>query len=157
MGLEEKVNALKAEEGLIDIDKYLSKPGNCSCGQGMKYVGLGIYRCENCGDEFKNEYGIIRDFVDKYGTTYSILEIADLTGVPKRIIDLFIRDGKFAKAAKQRVCCVCHKPIESGMYCNVCALRQIGDAMDNDRKKLSGSLRRNSEMEGIMHYRKGKE
>ncbi len=141
------------EQKLIDINQYLTCPGECKCGGKYVYHGLGTYECENCGTIFKNEYGIVRDFVDKYGTNYSIFEIAEKTGVPKRIIDLFIKDGKFITVEKQKVCIICHQPIESGVYCNKCALRQIQSSFENNRKKLSSGVRA-QDMKGEMHYGK---
>lgn len=141
-------------QGSVDIDKQLKTPEGCECGGSFEYVGLGVYKCSNCGNIFKNEYAIIRDFVDKYGTNYSILEISEMTGIEKRLIDLFIKDGKFVTVEKQRVCIICHQPIPSGIYCNRCALTQISDSMEENRRKNMSSSIRNVDMQGMMHHEK---
>lgn len=139
------------EKILIDVKKYLSMPAQCECGGQYIYQGLGNYKCEFCGSIYKNEYAIVRDFVDKYGTNYSIFEIAEMTNVPKRIIDLFVKDGKFIAVPKQRMCIICKEPIESGTYCNRCALRQIQDSFDTKRRPISSGLVQ-KDMRGEMHY-----
>lgn len=152
MDMSKKIIGL--EQGLVDIDKYLKKPGLCECGNNYTYEGLGVYKCEHCGSVFKNEYATVRDFVDKYGTNYSILEIAEMTGVEKKLIDMFVKDGKFDRVEKQRVCIVCHQPIQSGMYCSRCALSQISNSMDeNHRKKMSSGVM-TGDMKGTMHINK---
>lgn len=143
----------KIERLLIDVEKYLSTPEICKCGKNYSYYGLGVYKCDGCGAEFKNEYAIVRDFVDEYGTNYSIIEIAEMTKVSKAVIDLFVRDGKFVTVEKQRMCLICREPIISGTYCNRCALRQIEKSFERkDRKFSSGVL--NADMGGKMHHGK---
>lgn len=139
--------------GLIDVDNYLKKPGLCECGNAYTYQGLGRYQCEHCGNVFLNEYGTVREFVEKYGTNYSILEIAEMTGVSKKLIDMFVRDGKFIEVERQRMCIVCHQPIDSGLYCKRCALQQIGNDMEENRRNrnIMGSLK-NENMRGTMHH-----
>lgn len=142
------------EQGLINLDKYLKSPGKCECGNNYTYVGLGEYRCSHCGNVFKNEYAIVREFVDKYGTNYSIMEIAAITGVSKKLIDMFVKDGKFLTVERQRTCIVCRQPIESGVYCKKCALMQIDNSLDESRaqrKMMSGTIR-NEDMKGSMHH-----
>lgn len=142
------------EQGLINLDKYLKSPGMCECGNSYTYVGLGEYKCSNCGNVFKNEYALVREFVDKYGTNYSIMEIAAMTGVSKKLIDMFIKDGKFLTVERQRVCIICHEPIQSGVYCKKCALMQIDNSLDEsraNRKKMSGTIR-TEDMKGSMHH-----
>ncbi len=151
--MEKESKVFGLEQGLIDINKYLTTPGECECGADFVYHGLGTYVCESCGAVFKNEYGIVRDFVDKYGTNYSKIEIAEMTGVPKRIIDLFVKDGKFIEVEKQRMCIVCRQPIKSGIYCKRCALVQIEDSMEQHHRKIKSGLK-NPDMQGEMHYGK---
>ena len=141
------------ESALLDIATMLTKPGNCSCGEAFSYTGLGTYICKRCRSSFKNEYAKVRDFVDEFGTNYNIYEISKKTGVPKWLIDLFIKDGRFDTVKKQKRCRECKCPIEKGLYCNRCALRQINDEMQNDsRRHMTGSIRTNENMKGEMHY-----
>lgn len=154
----DKFKEKKLEPMLIDIDKYLESPDDNDCGCGDTsyiYRGLGIYECENCGKIFKNEYARVRDCVDEYGTNLSMFEISDKTGVPKRIIDLFVKDGRFVEVEKQRICKICKEPIDSGMYCNRCALRQIEKSFEEKtKKKFSSSVLNSGDMRGTMHIGK---
>lgn len=141
------------EQILIEVEAMLTKPGKCQCGEEYEYKGLGVYKCPGCKNIFKNEYAIVRDFVDEYGTNYSIIEIAEKTNVPKRLIDLFVKDGRFDTVKKQKKCIICHTPIGKGQYCNRCALRQIKGEMDNDRnRRIAGVIRENKDMKGEMHF-----
>lgn len=148
---EEKIEEM-LEDTLVDIGSLLTRPGMCSCGDEFEYRGLGCYVCPRCRNTFKNEYAIVRDFVDEYGNAYSILEISERTGVPKKLIDLFVKDNKFEMVKKQRRCRICRVPIEKGYYCSQCALLQIHDQIDSDRRKILGSGTRDADMEGKMHY-----
>lgn len=147
-----KINGL--EQGLVNLDKYLKTPGVCECGNKYTYIGLGEYKCENCGRVFKNEYAIIREFVDKYGTNYSIIEISAMTGVSKKLIDMFVKEGKFTTVDRQRECIICHQPIDSGVYCKKCALMQIDNSLEESRaqrKMMSGTMK-NDDMKGLMRH-----
>ena len=144
------------EQNLIDVEALLRKPEQCSCGEKFQYTGLGHYQCPRCKSTFRNEYAIVRDFIDEFGSAYSILEIAERTGVPKRLIDLFVKDKRFNLVKKQRRCRNCKQPIEKGFYCNKCALLQIHNEMAEDRRRIMGSGTKDADMEGKMHYFKGK-
>ncbi len=141
------------EEVLIDVEVLLTTPEVCQCGGEFEYKGLGDYECKICHGKFQNEYGVVRDFVDEYGTNYNIIEIAERTGVPKRLIDMFIKDQRFKTVKKQRKCRVCRSPIEKGHYCNKCALRQIKEEIESDNKRnIVGSLAKRESMKGEMYF-----
>lgn len=148
----DKHNDKGIEEILLNVEAFLTKPTLCKCGYTFKYQGLGVYKCEHCGEIFKNEYAKVRDFVDEYGTNYNILEIAEQTGVSKRLIDMFIKDKRFDTVKKQKKCIVCKTPIEKGQYCNRCALIQIQDEMDAEHKKMLSMVVRSGDMKGEMHF-----
>ena len=140
------------EEVLINVEAYLTKPGLCKCGEKYTYEGLGVYRCKNCNSVFKNEYALVRDFVDENGTNYNILEISEKTGVPKRVIDVFIKDKRFMTVKKQRTCKICKAPIEKGNYCNKCALKQLQESFYEENYPKFSSRVVNNDMKGTMHY-----
>jgi hypothetical protein len=145
------VYASEEEKALLEIKSLLSKPGKCFCGSDYEYVGLGTYKCRFCSAVFKNEYAIVRDFVDEYGTSYSIYEISKKTNVSKRLIDLFVKDGRFETVKKQPRCRNCKTPIDKGMYCNRCALLKIHNEIHEPKRFVSG-VRQNDDMQGEMHY-----
>jgi predicted amidophosphoribosyltransferase len=129
---------------------FLSRPGKCECGEEFSYVGLGTYRCEHCGREFKNEYARVRDFVEKHGNNYSILEIAEQTKVSKKVIDMFVEEGKFNTVERVKRCSECGKPIGHGNYCDTCGLRILKTKSVD--KKIQGVLRENMDLKGQMHH-----
>lgn len=143
------------EQGMIDMEKYLSEPDECSCGGRFTYEGLGRYRCDRCGKIFENEYAIVRNFLDIHGSTYSILEISEMTGVPRKFIDWFVKEGRFIPVEKQRSCIICHQPITAGLYCNRCALREQNEAYEERRKKNLTSGVKNHDMDAVMHHARG--
>lgn len=147
-----KLHEEKIEEVLFDVDAFLTKPGVCSCGADFEYTGLGHYVCPRCKNTFINEYGKVRDFVDEYGNAYSIIEIAEKTGVSKRLIDLFVKDKRFELVKKQRRCRNCKEPIDRGYYCSKCALLQLHHEMNAERRRILGSGIKDMEMDGKMHY-----
>lgn len=155
---KDKYKEHKLEPMLIDVDRYLTSPDECECEceeSNFVYKGLGLYVCQGCGMIFKNEYGRVRDCVDEYGTTLSTFEIAEKTNVSRHIIELFIKDGRFVEVEKQRVCRVCKQPIDAGMYCNKCALRQIEDSFEEKvHRKFSSGVRMSGDMTGEMHTKK---
>lgn len=148
---EQKSKENETEEVLLDVEAYLTKPEKCECGEDYVYEGLGKYKCKRCGSEFLNEYGRVREFVDKYGSNYSMFEISEITKVPKRLIDIFIKDGRFETIKRQRKCIICHTPIEKGQYCNKCALLQINDEL-NKESHIHGSINVQQDMKGTMHF-----
>lgn len=150
---EEQTKEKEVEKLLIEVESLLTKPEKCPCGEDYEYIGLGVYKCPRCKSVFKNEYGRVRDFVDEYGTNYNMVEIAEMTKVPKRLIDLFVKDGRFDTVKKQKKCRICHSPISKGVYCNRCALRQIKDEMDSDRRRnITGVMKQDQDMKGEMHF-----
>lgn len=148
----EKSKDSDIEKILIEVESMLTKPNTCECGIKFEYQGLGVYKCPRCRNIYKNEYAKVRDFVDEHGTNYNMTEIAEITNVPKRLIELFVKDGRFDTVKKQKKCEICRTPITKGHYCNRCALREIKDEMNNDKKKIVGVIRENKDMKGEMHF-----
>lgn len=140
------------EKILANADYLLSKPGTCQCGGEYKYIGLGNYKCTECGNIFQNEYAKVRDFVEKNGNRYNIMEIAEETKVSKRVIDLFINEGKFSTVEQVRKCRECGSVITTGTYCSRCSLRKMQENITTT-KNIQGVYRENGDMKGKMHTR----
>lgn len=145
-----QVNAV--ERTLMEIEHLMTKPGRCECGSEYEYKGLGHYECPRCRRRFLNEYGKVRDFVDEYGSAYSLLEIAEKTGVQKRLIDLFVKDKRFDLVKTKRRCKGCKEPIDKGTYCNKCALLQIKHEIHQGHGNIVGSGAKDADMDGKMHH-----
>lgn len=137
---------------LSETTLTLSKPGLClRCRKEYTYAGLGKYICEKCGDVFLDEYGKVREFVDEYGSAYSILDISLKTGVPKKYIDIFIKEGRFDKVNRVRRCKKCGDIIETGDLCRQCMLKELKNASTDDKVKITSMVRQDN-LQGEMHY-----
>jgi len=145
----------QSEDGIEEFLKRnmtrLGMPTKCECGGRYSYKGLGVYVCDGCGKEFLNEYAKVREFIDVYGTNYSILEISEQTGVSKKMIDLFVNEGKFAMVERTRRCINCGSPVTSGDLCDRCKLLKPTDD-PTPKKQMFGYSRNNYDERGKMHY-----
>jgi len=135
-----------AAEGTV----ILSKPGLCKCGFEYSYTGLGHYKCEHCGDVFLDEYGKIREFIDQYGSTYSLYDISTKTGVSKKFIDAFVQQGRFSEVSRVNKCAKCGKIIHKGTYCEQCTFS--GEQYEEKRAKFASMLNKDYNVKGEMRY-----
>lgn len=95
----------------------------CSeCGAEMKYVGLGEYRCQECGNSLLNDYGRVRLYLEEHpGATQS--EVARATGVPPIRIRQLLLDDRIEISSNSQVflyCEMCGAQIRSGVRCRTC-------------------------------------
>lgn len=102
-----------------------NKPTACSrCGGRLRFIGVGEYRCENCGGMEYDDYGKVRNYMEKHPNRTQMQDIEAATGVPRRIIRQMLREERIQVAANSRVflqCEVCRANIRSGRYCAKCA------------------------------------
>ena len=108
--------------GLMD---YYHVPCICKkCGGIMVYQGVGEYRCEECGFLDYDDYGKVRNFIEKNpGATAVAIE--NVTGVSQKSIRRMLRESRIEVAPGSKMfmhCEVCGKEIRSGMYCNECEI-----------------------------------
>jgi len=101
-----------------------SQPLQCSkCGCArLKYKGVGEYECENCKSLEYDEYGKVRNYLEKHpGSNQS--QVAQATGVPIHHIRQLLMDEKIEITPGSQVfmfCSNCGKEIRSGLYCEEC-------------------------------------
>ena len=82
-------------ESLVAYEEY-DKPSACDkCGGGLRYEGVGEYRCETCGNIQYDAYGTVRRYVESHPMA-SIVSIERATGISTKIISALVRDGKFS-------------------------------------------------------------
>ncbi len=81
--------------GLLREEEY-NKPTNCSkCGKFLKYVGVGEYKCPECGFTEYDDYGKVRAYLEANpGST--VVQVEAATGVPQKIIYKLVSDDKIA-------------------------------------------------------------
>ena len=93
------------------------------CKSKMEYISLGEYRCPACRYLFLDDYGKIRDYIDRHGPS-TALEIERETGVPRAVADEYLRSGKLeiVKGPEGYLRCeICGADIRYGRICPKCA------------------------------------
>ena len=124
----------------------LSEPTKCEeCGStDIKYEGIGEYRCKDCGCIMYDDYGKVRNYIEKnVGATVNDVSIA--VGVTREKIRRLLREDKIQIAPESMTflkCEMCGANIRSGRFCEKCAqeVNRTNKAaeMANRRSAISG-------------------
>ena len=107
------------------LSRNIHVPRECEeCGKtDMKYMGIGEYKCEDCGHIMYDDFGIVRNYLEVHkGATQS--EVSKATGVAMETIRQFLKEERLEITAGSGVfmaCEICKAPIRSGRYCEACA------------------------------------
>lgn len=76
------------------MDNLYEKPTRCSkCGKLLTYVGVGEYKCSECGFTEYDAYGLVRAFVEK-NPGANVVQVERATGVSKKVISGLVKAGK---------------------------------------------------------------
>lgn len=134
-----------------------NRPKECEkCGSKMKYIASGVYQCSNCSHEMLDDYGKVKEFLEKNGPAPMIV-IRQATGVPTEAIEMFLKEGRVEipdGSGYYMKCEKCGCAIRFGRFCPECAKVITGDIRNaflqdvGERPKYNP----NSEMAGRMHY-----
>lgn len=92
------------------------------CGKPFQSFGLSF--CPKCIQELDEQYRPVRDYLyDNPNAT--IEEVEEATGVSKRIVLYYLRDGRLQMTNSSGLlrCEQCGEPINSGRLCDKCASR----------------------------------
>lgn len=105
-----------------DLDAY-HRPTKCpECGGSMKFKGCGEYRCENCKYIAYDDYGKVRNYVEKHaGVTAA--QAAEATGVKQKTIRLMLKESRLEIAEDSNSfmkCEMCGANIRAGRVCSKC-------------------------------------
>ena len=113
------------------------------CGGVVKYSGAGTYICTECGNKVFDDFGKVKNFLEKRGPS-NIMEIAYGTGLERNVIAELLMDGRIQVARTTvdgKVCMNCGIPITHGKYCDNCAPmaaeRRAGGAKKENKEKKS--------------------
>lgn len=117
---EERVENLRRE--LFESGNY-NRPAYCQeCGGVMVYKGCGEYTCEECGGREYDDYGKVRNYIEKHqGATAA--QVADATGVSQKSIREMLKEERLEIAPNSNTfmkCEICGTTIRSGRYCGKC-------------------------------------
>lgn len=73
----------------------------CSCRE-LENISLGIYKCIRCNGENYDDYQTIRKYIERKGRA-SYIEIERETGIPRRIIDNFLKEGYLFEGKNRKI------------------------------------------------------
>lgn len=126
---------------LLGMD--LHKPYSCKeCDGELEYLGLGEYKCKKCNAVMYDDYGKVRNFLER-NRGANLTETAMATGVTKNVIRTFLREEKIEIAPDSAVflhCEACGTPIRSGMFCSACASRRSSMAQSTSTRQTQNNI-----------------
>ena len=99
-------------------------PRTCEkCGKSdPEYMGVGEYKCRQCGFLMYDDYGKVRNYLDEHrGATQS--QVSNATGVSMETIRQLLCEERLEIVSNSVVfmeCEMCKTPIRSGRYCMAC-------------------------------------
>lgn len=125
-----------------------SQESICQKCQGkMEIIGSGKFRCKECGNEYMDDFGKVKEYIEEHGPS-SIVEVADATGVKHRVIEDLLRKGRVEIPEGSPVflhCEKCNCEIRYGRFCTECVnslkheLKGVYVEVAGERPKKSGS------------------
>lgn len=156
---EEKVQNFR--RGLMDADK-INRPVYCEkCNGIMVFKGVGEYKCEECGYLDYDDYGKVRNYVEKHPGATSA-EVSTETGVSQKSIRVMLKEERLEIAANSSIflkCEICGEKIISGRFCKKCETSYHRSIEENARASKSSNLSGHSTErpkgeEGAMRFKK---
>ncbi|MBO4981438.1 MAG: hypothetical protein J6C84_06030 [Lachnospiraceae bacterium] len=136
---------------MIDFVDYYHIPATCKiCGGVMVFVGVGEYRCEECGAVEYDDYGKVRQYLETHkGATAAEVELG--TGVSQRTIRRLLKESRIEVAESSKAflrCELCGKTIRSGTYCPECEVKIHRNLEEEQRIKKGRSMQGYSSYQG---------
>lgn len=120
-----------------DMDVY-NRPKECpECGGVMVFKGCGEYRCEQCKFIAYDDYGKVRNYVEKHaGVTAA--QVAEATGVKQKTIRTMLKESRLeiAEGSNSYLKCeMCGVKIRSGRVCPQCEKNYNRAVEEKERQK----------------------
>ncbi len=108
----------------LELNTY-NRPTHCrKCGGIMIFKGVGEYRCEDCGRLEYDDYGKVRNYIEKHnGATAA--QVSEATGVSQKSIRDMLKESRIeiAPASKTFLKCeMCGTSIREGRLCPKCEM-----------------------------------
>lgn len=126
----------------LQITNY-NRPYVCKqCNGVMVFKGVGEYECENCGALDYDEYGIVRNYIEKHAKA-TMAYIAAQTGVSQKSIRQMLKEGRLEITQDSRSflkCEMCGANIRSGSLCESCekAYHRSKEEMERANRMITG-------------------
>lgn len=118
---ESQKEALRRHNSLI-MNKV---PVECRFCKGLiQETSKGVYECLICGRQSYDYYQTVKRYLERYGAASSV-EIERATGVPRKTIEHFLKEGylEISKQDSYRMTCVrCGTSIRTGVLCDKCRM-----------------------------------
>ena len=120
-----------------DNDIY-NRPTKCpECGGVMVFKGCGEYRCEKCRYVAYDDYGKVRNYVEKHGGA-TAAQVADATGGKQKTIRTMLKESRLEIAEGSNSfmkCEMCGVKIRSGRVCPQCEVKYKKALEEKAREK----------------------
>lgn len=116
------MSSVKILKDFTNTDVY-NRPTICKeCEGVMIFKGVGEYKCEKCGFLDYDDYGKVRNYLEKHvGATSA--QVAEATGVKQKTIRTMLKESRLEVAAGSKTfitCEMCGTSIRSGRLCARC-------------------------------------
>lgn len=144
------------EKKTLETVFLANRPVTCKkCNGKLFYIGSGKYKCDSCNEEYYDDFGKVKEFLEEHGPAPALL-IAEQTGVSIDLIGLFLRKGRLEIIENSKFYIDCEKcgcAIRYGRYCPRCSREIFGGIMKmfhEDVGECPKSMPK--ETEGKMHF-----
>ena len=110
------------------------------CGGIVKFCGGGAYECSDCGHRVLNDFGKVKEFLEKRGPS-NIMEISYATGLERTTSAKMLMDGRIQvtnQSSNQKACLNCGMPIKAGKYCEKCSPLMAERKKKQEEKEKEG-------------------
>ena len=136
----DKVEQFRKE--YLEINTY-NRPTICNeCGGVMIFKGVGEYQCEECGRLEYDDYGKVRNYLEKHnGATAAHVSAA--TGVSQKSIRDMLKESRLEIALASKAflqCEMCGASIRAGRLCPKCEMNYHRNLEAQARTNHSGNF-----------------
>ena len=120
-----------------DSDVY-HRPTICpDCGGELTFKGCGEYRCETCKYVAYDDYGKVRNYVEKHGGA-TAAQVSEATGVKQKTIRTMLKESRLEIAEGSNSfmkCEMCGVNIRAGRVCPQCEVKYKHTLEEKARQK----------------------
>lgn len=132
-----------------------NRPFRCEkCNGKLFHIGAGKYECEKCKTVIMDDFGKVKDYLDKNGPASAPI-ISENTGVSIETINIFLRQGRVEITENSNFFIECEKcgcSIRSGRFCIDCA-RELSKGLQKIMfNEIGDKPKHKQEMQGEMHF-----
>lgn len=143
---------------MTDVEQILMerRPIFCKkCGGKLFYQNSGVYQCEDCGAEELDDFGKIKQYLEKNGPSPAST-ISEETGVALEIVNLFLKNGRLEIPEGSRLYIKCERcgcSLRYGRYCYGCTRELAGQLKGVMFEQMGEKPKVDTDREnGKMHY-----